>query len=407
MNRSPYAAGRCRFFAQRAVVTLPAILMLLCLSPMVMKTTAQQVDLWIGSSKAGIYHMTLDTSKGELSQPVLASNIKGAGFLALHPNGKVLYATSRENSGEVTAFAITQKAAEKTSPSQPTAGHSKQLKQLGTLSTNDGGAACIAVDQTGTVLMSAQYGGGSITTYRLNQAGDLDHRVQTVEHGQGSGIYKQRQETAHPHWVGTSPDNRFLMVPDLGMDQVVVYEMEPGTGRVKLKSKVAVPPGSGPRHMKFHPSGNYVFVLNELTLTISVFKYDPATGTLDDRYEIETLPDRLKDKHMNSAAEIRVHPSGRFVYTSNRGHDSISVFSFDPENGKLELVERESIRGSCPRNFNIDPTGKWLIAAGQHSNTLALFEIDQETGELVFARQVANATAPRCVLFPSETLPGG
>ena len=208
--------------------------------------------------------MTLDTSKGELSQPVLASNIKGAGFLALHPNGKVLYATSRENSGGVTAFSITQRATEKTSPSKQTSDQAKQLKQLRTLSTSDGAAACVAVDQTGAVLMSAQYGGGSITTYVLDQAGDLDHRVQTVEHGKGSGIHKQRQETAHPHWVGTSPDNRFLMVPDLGMDQIVVYEMEPGTGRVKLKSKVAVPPGSGPRHMKFHPSGNYVFVAERI-----------------------------------------------------------------------------------------------------------------------------------------------
>ncbi|MCP4776358.1 MAG: lactonase family protein, partial [Planctomycetaceae bacterium] len=201
---------------------------------------------------------------------------------------------------------------------------------------------------------------------------------------------------------GTSPDNQFLLVPDLGTDQVFQYQLNTETGDISLKSKIPVPPGSGPRHMKFHPSGEYAFVLNELTLTISVFRYDQTNGTFQEIQNIETLPLELKDRHLNSAAEIRVHPSGKFVYSSNRGHDSISVFKFSSDNNKLELVERESVRGAWPRNFNIDPSGKWLLAAGRHSNTLAVFEIDQDSGELTYARQIVNVPAPICVLFQNE-----
>ncbi len=367
-------------------------LLLLGVCPLVGE--AQTIDVWIGTGRAGIYHLTLDTKDGILSKPMVVSEAKGAGFLSLHPNGKVLYATTREGGGGVTAFSIDRSA----DPDIV----SDKLSPIGTISTGDGGAACIAVDRSAMALMSAQYGGGSISTYALTDSGSLDRRVQTVEHGAGSKSHPKRQQTAHPHWVGTSPDNRFVMVPDLGKDQVLVYDFDSESGEVKWKSSVDLPAGSGPRHMKFHPSGDYVFVLNELALTLSVFRYDPESGALIPVQEISTLSESLKDKHLNSAAEIRVHPTGRFVYASNRGHDSISVFSFDLESGKLELVERESIRGAWPRNFNLDPSGRWLIAAGQRSNTLALFEVDLETGELVFARQVVNATDPTCVLFQSE-----
>lgn len=357
---------------------------------------SEEVDVWVGTGQNGIYHLKLDTKEGVLSQPRPVSDLKGAGFLALHPTEDILYATSRGKAGGVTAFAVVSNGKDSVENIGP------QLKQLGTLTTGDGGAACVAVDKTGKVLATAQYGGGSVSTFLLNEQGDLDRRVETIEHGEGSRVHPKRQVSAHPHWVGTSPDNRFLMVPDLGMDRVFVYGLDSNTGQLKLKSKVPLPPGSGPRHMKFHPSGAYAFVLNELTLTLSVFRYDPSNASLKARTVVATLPPALKDKHLNSAAEIRVHPKGRFVYASNRGHDSIAVFSFDEDTGELRLIERESIRGAWPRNFNIDPTGKWLIAAGQRSNTLALFEIDQVTGELVFTRQLVNLPAPICVLFESE-----
>jgi len=375
-----------------------------CSLPMSSGFAADEVDVWIGTSKIGIYHLRLDTEQGVMTTPSRASDIKGAGFLALHPVKPILYSTNRDGPGGVTAFAIgsnppTGSKAE-TRNSEERSGN--QLTLLNTLSTGDGGAACVGVDKTGRVLMSAQYGGGSVSTYLLDSDGRLEKRVETIEHGRGSGVVGKRQDGSHPHWVGTSPDNRFLMVPDLGLDRVVVYELDDETARLKLHSKLVVPPGSGPRHMKFDDNGKHLYGLNELSLTVSVFEYDATNGAAKNIQLIETLPEDKKDKHLNSAAEIRIHPSGKFVYTSNRGHDSITVFSVDPNSGKLAFVEREHIRGSIPRNFNIDSSGKWLIAAGQTSNTLALFEIDPTSGELVFTRKIVNVPAPICVLFESE-----
>ncbi len=410
----------------------------------VQQAMADEIDVWIGTSADGIYFATLDTDKGKLSKPILAASVKRPGFLALHPNGKTLYATVAEESGSVVAFSIGSdeeaiarikkllKELEKLraeAKSKFGASHPRvtsiekqikafkesiaavadddpktkgQLTRLNGLSTGDGGAACIGTDKTGRVLFSAQYGGGSTTSYTVKDNGELDNRVEVVEHGPGSGVLKNRQKKSHPHWVGTSPDNRFLMVPDLGMDRVVVYELDVETAKLKLHSKIETPPGSGPRHMKFHTTGKFIYVLNELSLTVSVFEYGAENAEFKEIQVIETLPEKVKAKEsFNSAAEIRIHPSGNFVYTSNRGNDSITVFSVDQATGKLTFVEREAIRGSWPRNFNLDPTGKWLIAAGQHSNTLTLFNVDQKTGELTFARESVDVPQPICVLFGS------
>lgn len=417
------------------------MLILASILSVVSTTSADEIDVWIGTSgKDGIFHLKLDTEKGRMSKPQLAAEMEGSGFLAMHPNGRIIYSTAKK-AGEagVAAFEIESTAAsvnpsqllelkvqERQLQTQFGANHPKivavrnridtlekflneekktrrtgQLKFLNMLGSGDGGSACVGVDKTGNVLMSAQYGGGSTTTYTIAPDGSLGERVDVVEHGIGSGANAKRQAKSHPHWVGTSPDNRFLMVPDLGMDRVVVYELDAATAKLKPHSKIAVPPGSGPRHMKFHTSGKFAYVLNELTLTISVFEYDAESGGFKEIQLIETLPEDQKDKHLQSAAEIRVHPMGKFVYSSNRGHDSISVFSVDQETGKLTFVEREHIRGSIPRNFNLDPSGKWLIAAGQTSNTLALFEVDQATGELVFTRNMVNVPKPICILFGS------
>jgi 6-phosphogluconolactonase len=403
MNRFPIRYYPNSVDTNRRITLVQFILIVSCIFSFTEPLCGQNIDVWVGTAKTGIYHLTLDVDNGKLSEPTLASETSGAGFLAMHPNQPVLYSTNRENEGSVTAFSIINNASDAAPSQRPgKPSKSKRLKQLQSIPTGDGGAACVAVDKLGKVLMSAQYGGGSTSTYRLKSNGDLLARAANIEHGKGSGVNAKRQATAHPHWVGTSPDNRFLLVPDLGTDQVFQYQLNEETGDILLKSKISLPPGSGPRHMKFHPSGQYAFVLNELTLSISVFSYRRATGKFDEIQVIETLPLELKDRHLNSAAEIRVHPNGKFIYSSNRGHDSISVFKFAPQKNKLEFVERESVRGAWPRNFNIDPSGKWLLAAGQHSNTLALFEINQDTGELTYARQIVNVPAPICVLFQNE-----
>ncbi len=392
MNKFPIRYYPTRIDTLQPAPMVQTILAVFCFFSLATPLWGQNIDVWVGTAKTGIYHASLNVENGKLSAPTLASETSGAGFLAMHPNSQVLYSTNRENDGSVTAFSIASNA----SSQKP------KLKKLQSIPTGDGGAACVAIDKQGKVLMSAQYGGGSTSTYRLNRDGNLLSRVANIEHGEGSGVNAKRQATAHPHWVGTSPDNQFLLVPDLGTDQVFQYQLNAKTGDIVLKAKIPLPPGSGPRHMKFHPSGEYAFVLNELTLTINVFHYDQSSGTFKGIQNIETLSSELKDQHLNSAAEIRVHPSGKFVYSSNRGHDSISVFGFHPQKNQLEFVEHESVRGAWPRNFNIDPSGRWLLAAGQHSNTLAVFEINQNTGELTYARQIANLPDPICVLFKNE-----
>lgn len=375
-------------------ITSLLILLLATLSHFSLASAQNQKDngmvtVWIGTGgKDGIFQSQLNLETGRLTSPKLAYEINGSGFLAMHPNGNVLYSTAKQSNGAgIASFRINRDA------------KLPKLEMLKMIDSGDGGAACVGIDRTGTAVFSAQYGGGSTTSYLVDADGALNKRVDLVEHGEGSGVNPGRQAASHPHWVGTSPDNSMLLVPDLGKDCVVLYDLDASTGKISKRGEVQVPPGAGPRHMKFHTSGKYIYVLNELALTISVFQFDAKSKSFKDIQLIETLPNSLKDKHLNSAAEIRVHPSGKFVYSSNRGHDSISVFSVDESTGKLTFVEREHVRGAWPRNFNLDPSGKWLLAGGQRSNTLTVFEVDPETGGLTYHRQCVNVPAPICILF--------
>jgi len=366
---------------------------------------AQQVDVWIGTSGAdGIFHLKLNTANGKLTQPRSVSKIPSSGFLAMHPTKEVLYSTGRQgNKNGIAAFSIGHSATKQDSKPKPKNprpdNNPSELTQISFVETGDGKAACVSVDKTGRVAMSAQYSGGSVSTYQLAADGAIKNLVDAVEHGAGSGVEGKRQKASHPHWVGTSPDNQLLLVPDLGKDATVVYRLDLESGKIQKHVEVASPPGAGPRHMKFHTSGKYAYVLNELSMSVSVFEFDADNASFTKLQEIVALPEELKDEQLHSAAEIRVHPGGKFVYTSNRGHDSITVFAVEQESGKLNFVQRESIRGAWPRNFNIDPSGKWLLAAGQRTNTLALFSIDEETGKLAYARKSVNVPAPICVLF--------
>ena len=288
----------------------------------------------------------------------------------------------------VAAFAIESKA------------NGKSLRMLNTVAIPDGGAAHVNLDRSGKLLMTAQYGAGSTALFALADDYSIDRHVQTAKHEGGSGVVARRQDSPHAHWVGPSPDNRFVFVPDLGLDQVVIYQLDSKAPKLIPHGHAVLPPGGGPRHMKFHGNGRWAYVLNELALSVTVFHYDAKSGSMEAVQTLETLPESEKAKEsFNSASEIRVHPSGKFVYTANRGHDTLTVFKVDQETGKLSFVEREPIRGSWPRNFNIDPTGKWLLAAGRDSNTIAVFLIDSQSGELMYIRSTAMAPSPICVEF--------
>ena len=347
---------------------------------------ADEIPVWIGTGgkgAKGIYRTVLNTENGKLGEVTLAGEIGGAGFICISPDGKHIYSTCSNDGGGVAGFAISADG--------------KSLELINTQASGDGGSAHVSLDATGKTLFSAQYGGGSTVSFPVNDDGSIGERVSLIEHT-GSGPNEARQKGPHPHWTGVDPGNKFLFVPDLGADKVVIYKIDHGKHSIANHGFGTAVPGGGPRHMKFSADAKFAYVLNELLMSVTVFHYDEKAGKLDAIQTISTLPDELQEMP-NKASEIRIHPSGKFVYAANRGHDSIAVFSVDQGSGKLTFVEREAIRGSWPRNFNIDPSGKWLVAAGRYSNTLSVFEIDPESGGLIFSGNIANCPAPICVEF--------
>ena len=359
------------------------------------------VDVWIGTGRGrpseGIYHVRLDRATGKLGRVQLAARIDGPGFLALHPKVPVLYAVGTLQHQPVLAAYRVERG-----------GDRPKLVLLEAEPIGDGGAAHVTVDRTGRIALTAQYGGGSVAVFALDpDSGRIRKRTQIVEHRGASMADPKRQRRPHPHWVGTSPDNRFVFVPDLGLDQVVIYRLDAEHARLIPHGKAALPAGAGPRHMKFHPSGKWIYVLNELDLTLAVFDYDASDGTMHLMQVLPTVPkEEVIRERFPTCSEVRVHPSGRFVYAANRGHDTITVFRVDPSTGRVKVVEREPIRGSIPRNFALDPSGKWLVAAGQTSHTLASFAVDPETGELTYTMNIVPAPRPICVLFDSRPQAG-
>lgn len=354
-----------------------------------------EIDVWIGtathgeSKSRGIYRATFDTSDGKLTTPTLAAEVQQPGFLALNPFGQVLYSTGTvDGEPTVVAYRIVRQ------------GNDASLTKINSQPTGDGDAAHISTDRTGRVLFSVQYGGGSVAVFPLADDGSIGTRSQLVDHEGSSRVDAARQEGPHPHWVGTSPDNRFAFVSDLGLDRVVIYRLDAKTGTLSPHGFGEVPPGSGPRHMKFHPNGKWIYVLNELTLTVTAFAYDSDAGSMTTMETVPTIPEWQNTNHEPfSGSEIRVHPSGKFVYAANRGHDTVSVFHVDNNTGKLTFVQCEPIHGNTPRNFNMDPTGQWLIVAGQNSNTLSVFQIDPVSGELTYAQHTVEIPTPICVEF--------
>ena len=350
---------------------------------------AASTDVYFGTSgreTKGIYHSKFDTETGKLSPPTLAAEIGSPGFLALHPDGSKLYAVCSSDGPSVAAYRI-----------QPEG----KLSAINTEAIGDGGGAHISVHPSGKFLLTAQYGGGSVALFPINEDGAVLPRKQLVEHDGGSGVVGNRQDTPHPHWTGYSPDSRHAFVPDLGMDQILIYKVSAETPAIIPHGHAQSVPGGGPRHMKFSVDGRFIYLLNELSLSVTTFAYDAQTGTTKRRSTTPSLNKKTKaNEAFNSASEILTHPNGKFVYSANRGHDSITVYTANQRTGKLKVSEVESIRGSWPRNINLDPTGKWLLAAGAHSNTISIFAIDQETGNLTFqTRGLVNVPGPICILF--------
>jgi 6-phosphogluconolactonase len=251
-------------------------------------------------------------------------------------------------------------------------------------------------------VLVANYGGGSVCVLPILDDGQLDGATALVQH-EGSSVNPRRQRGPHAHSVNVSPDDRFAFVADLGLDKVMIYRFDVTAGTLAPADPpwASVSPGAGPRHFAFHPGGKFAYVINELQSTVTAFAYDPERGSLDDLQTVSTLPSDFKDN--NSTAEVLVHPSGNFLYGSNRGHNSIAVFAIDARTGWLSPVEKESTRGSTPRNFGIDPTGRYLLAANQASDAIVVFRIDKATGALTATGQEIEVPSPVCVRMAAAT----
>lgn len=340
-----------------------------------------------GKGAMGIYRATFDSAKGELTPAVLAAEIGSPGFLAAHPTGGKLYAVARwGRSAGVVGYEIESGG---------------ELVEFTRQTNPDGGGAHIAVHPSGRFLLTAQYGGGSTAFFSLDEAGNLGEAI-VHEHQGGSGVVAGRQDSPHPHWCGWSPDAKYAFVPDLGLDRIVIYKVAEDLASIVPHGFAESVPGGGPRHMRFSVDGKFIYLLNELSLSVTTFAWDAKTGTATRLSTTPALSEEVKAaESFNSAAEILVHPSGKFVYTSNRGHDSVTVYEANPASGQLEVVQVQPIRGAFPRNINLDPTATWLLAAGADSGTVAAHRIDSETGKLTYQRgAIIQVPAPICILFP-------
>lgn len=340
-----------------------------------------------GSESKGIYYASFDAETGKLGDPVLAAESENPSFLTIAPTGETLYAVSEvagAGGGIVTAYRILESGALEKINEQPSGG---------------AGPCHVSTSADGKIVVLANYGGGSVASYRVGGDGSLSEPVSTVQHT-GSSVNPKRQKGPHAHSINVSPDGRFAYAADLGTDRVYVYAVDAGTGALSRVGETAVAPGSGPRHFAFRPDGKFAYVINEILLTVTAFQVDAATGALTEIQTITTLPEG--EEPVGSTAEVVCHPSGRFLYGSNRGHDTIVVYRIDEGAGTLTYVEHEPIRGETPRNFAVSPDGKWLLAAGQQSDTVAVFEIDAETGALEFADSEIKLARPVCIRFVPE-----
>ncbi len=357
--------------------------------------------VWFGTysggpaKSEGIYVSRFDAATGKLTAPVLAAVAKNPSFLAVHPTLPVMYAVSEvaDADGKPTGAVLSLAIDESTGT----------LESKNHQSSGGGGPCHISVDRTGQVALAANYGGGSVICLGLAADGSLEPVVAGSPGGfiqhEGKGPNPQRQEGPHGHSINPTADGRFAIACDLGLDKVLIHALDVGKATLAAHGFGRGTPGAGPRHFAFHPNGRYGYAVNELDLTVTAFAFDPQAGTLKEVQTLSTLPADVTDTKGFSTAEIVAHPGGRFLYASNRGHDSIAMYAVDGSTGRLTFLGAEPIRGKTPRNFAIDPSGKFLLAAGQNSHSVTVFAIDAETGKLSFTGQSLDVPSPVCIRF--------
>ena len=357
-------------------------------------TQSQHTFLFVGTytrtTSEGIYVYRMDNSTGVLERVAVTGGIKNPTFLALSPDNSHLYAVAEINehcgrpTGAVYSYSVS-----------PDSGDLAYVNQQ---STGGPGPCHLTVDATGAHVIVANYQGGSICVLPIQTDGSLGEMSEFIQH-EGSSVIPHRQREPHAHSVNLDPNNRFIYAPDLGMDKVMIYQLDLDSGNLLANKPafVQVAPGAGPRHFAFHPDGTRAYVLNEIGNTVTAFNWDPESGSLEEFQTVTTLPaDFLETSH---TADLHIHPNGRFLYGSNRGHDSIAIFEIDPDTGGLTPRGWASTQGRTPRNIAIDPSGQFMLAENQDSDSIFTFRINDETGMLISTGSVIKVPMPVCIKF--------
>jgi 6-phosphogluconolactonase len=353
----------------------------------------QKYTFYVGTytdhGSKGIYAYRFDSATGESTSLGLAAESTAPSFLAIASSGKFLYAVNEisqfngQPTGAVSAFAI-----------QPTTG---KLMLLNQVASRGQGPAHIALDRGGKYALVSNYDSGNVAVFPVLQNGQLGEATAFVQH-KGSSVNKERQEGPHAHAAVFSPDNRYVIVADLGLDQLLVYRFDAAAGTLGSDPQtVRSAAGAGPRHLMFDAAGRHLYVINEMQSTVVTYAYDGANGTLRELQILSALPKGIA--RTSEAAEIEMHASGKFIFSSNRGDDSIAVFAVNAKDGTLTQVEIDSTGGKTPRNFALDPTGGWLLAANQDSDDIVVFRVDASTGHLTRAGAEVHVPSPVCVRF--------
>ena len=351
------------------------------------------IGTYTGPRSRGIYMTRLDTAKGTLSNPEVAAELKNPSFLAIHPNQKYLYAIGEvdefkgQKAGGITAFSIDAA--------------SGKLTQLNQQNTGGPGPAFVGVDHAGKIALVANYGGGSVESLPINADGSLGAPASFFQH-HGSSIDPARQKEPHAQSINATPDDKFAVCADLGLDQLLVYRLDPATGKMTPNDPPfsRTPAGGGPRHLSFAPNGKVAYVVNEMGCSVTAMAYDAEHGTFKEIQTVTGLPAEKSPKY--SGAEVQVHPSGKFVYASIRGLDVIAIFSVDPATGKLTPAGHQSSGGKTPRNFRLDPSGQFLLAANQGAGNVVVMRVDQNTGALTPTGSTIDVASACCIKFLSK-----
>ncbi len=377
---------------RRTSVALAALVLLLTVGFATAESYHAYFGTYTGPKSKGIYVARFDATTGQLGQPELAAETPSPSFLSADPKQRNLYAVNEISryegraAGSVSAFTVDRKTG--------------RLTVLNVQSSGGGAPCHLVVDGKGRNVLVANYAGGSVAALPIGRNGALEPATSFLQH-RGSSVNKSRQEAPHAHGIYVDAASRFAFVPDLGLDQVLIYRFDSKKGLLTANEPphASVTPGSGPRHFALHPNRPFAYVINEMTCTLTAFEWNKKTGAMKTLETVSTLPPGEAFKPGFSTAELLFHPSGQFLYGSNRGHDTIAVYAVDSATGRPAHVENVPTLGKTPRSFGIDPSGRWLLAANQSSDTVAVFRIDQKSGRITPTGQSISVGSPVAVSF--------